>query len=157
PELEEHPEIPWIEDFMVTGLIEGPACEPEQPSPLYAGSKRGFETDDDNQLLTYRKPTRNRWHAEPGDEFLTLEVVYSERMDPKSFKVTPGWAKQYFNPNPGAEETVSIPLRSGVNKVKLEARTEKEKPQGGGRPEFSRKDMDEFEVRLPTKGKGSGK
>jgi len=157
PELEEHPEIPWVDDFTVKGMIDGPACDTSKPAPLFAGSIRGLETEETNQLLTYRQPTRDRWHAAPGEESFTLDILYSDKVDPKSFKATPGWARKYFHPAPGTEEKVVLPLGPGINKFKLEARTDKSPSTSTGKPDFSQKDMDEFEIRLPSNGKGQDK
>lgn len=158
PELEEHPEIPWIDDFMITGFIEGPACDTSAPEPLYPGNRRGFESEAANQLLTYRQPTRNRWHAASEEETATFTIVYADTIDPKSFKVTPGWARQHFNPQPGTEQTVELPLKPGINKLKFEARV----ARSPGRPDgqalrHSEKDMDEFEIRVPARSQGKMK
>ncbi len=158
PELEEYPEIPWIDDFKVTGIIEGPACNTSAAEPLFAGNQRGFENEAANELLTYRKPTQNRWHAESDKELATFVIVYSDRIDPKSFKVTPGWARKYFHPEPGTEETVELPLKPGINKLTFQARVPKSPgPRGEEEVHHSESDRDDFEIRVPPRGRGQAR
>lgn len=155
PELEDHPEIPWVDDFKITGYITGPACDTSAPTPVFPGNRQGFETEEANQLLTYREPMRDRWHADEGQESVTFTIVYADTIDPDTFNASPGWARSYFTPRPGTEETVELPLRPGVNKFIFEASVANTAgPRRGEALHHSEKDRDEFEIRVAPRGRG---
>lgn len=151
--------IPWVDDFTVFGMIEGPGCEraPEPPPEptRFAGTPYPFEADGLNDLLSYSEPLRDRFHAEPGAGSFALTIHYREDLDPASFKVTPakGGLKRLFDPQPGTSQTVFLPLSAGKNQFKLSARSrfappgQSDEASANGR-QGPAKDIDEFEVRV---------
>lgn len=153
--------IPWVDDFTVFGVIEGPGCEqaaepPPEPA-RFAGTPSPFETDGLNDLLSYSQPLRDRVHAAPGQGSFALTLHYRDDIDPASFKITPaaGGIKRLFNPQPGTTETVYLPLSAGKNLFRLSASTRftppgQDRGAGGGGREGPSKDIDDFEVRVPS-------
>ncbi|MCW8918672.1 MAG: hypothetical protein OQL08_07635 [Gammaproteobacteria bacterium] len=109
-------EWPWIDDFIVTGMIDGPSCPSDKP-PVYPGN--GGEAEEISNLLTYTVPQRDRWHVNTDTDSLTLTIHYSEDIDPKTFKTEPGWARSFFNPIPGSTDTVVLNLKKGKNLFKF--------------------------------------
>jgi hypothetical protein len=153
---EDDPTVPWIEDFTVFGMAKGPGCEAAPSSKRFPGTTR--EPAKVNELLTYAKPMRDRWHAEEGEGSVTFDIFYSDRIDPATFKVQPGWARNAFHPEPGTHEEVVLPLKHpAVNRFTFQVH-----PQGEGKRRkddplhHSVKDLDEFEIRRDTK-RGNGR
>lgn len=145
----EDPNVPWIPDFMVTGLIEGPACG--QPTALFLGTQRISETEKINSLLTYGVPLRDRFHT-TADE-LTMTIHYSPDIDPKHFHVEPASYRHYFHVAPGTVETVTLPLDKAKNKIKLQAQARNEPGRARDKAEgesASRNDVDVFEIRVDS-------
>lgn len=152
---EHDPRLPWIEDFTVTGMIAGPACPgvtpPLEEEEVFLGNRPGREDEAANRLLSYTRPLKNRLHVD-GKKTFAMTVRYGEGIDPKSFHAQPGWLKRYFNPQPGTEERVVIPLKRHRTRIQLEVHPEKEtgpeaEPHKGNAEHHSRKDRDVFEVR----------
>jgi hypothetical protein len=147
------PLVPWVQDFRVTGMITAPACalpdDPPPPEPaVFLGTNHQAEPEAINGLLTYSTPLRDRLHVAADAQFIEMTIHYAENIDPKTFKVQPGWARNFFNPQPGTTETIMLPLRDKKSLFKLEVH-----PTNDGelrpRDEFdqSYKDKDLFEIR----------
>lgn len=162
-------DAPSDDDFRVTGVIAGPGCPGEVPpveEPTFPGNEPANETEEMNQLLIYKEPLQNRLHLEEGERHARLTILYGDDLDPETFHVQPGWAKRFFLPRPGTEQTVDIPMRRDRLRLVLEGHRKKseEAPEGkkDAPPEPARKDRDEFEFRLPEsksgerKGQGNG-
>lgn len=154
---EPDPTIPWIMDFAVTGLIAAPGCPgvtPPVDEPMFPGTRIGMEPEQINELLTYTNPLQDRMHLPEGTKQVEVEVIYSDKMDPDTFKVEPAWLRGYFHPVPGERETVQIPLRHPRNKIRLEVHPMKDVPASEKRKDddmhHSFKDADEFEFRVGT-------
>lgn len=148
-------DLPWVEDFTVTGVIAGPGCPGEVPpteEPSFAGTTPGSESGKVNHLLTYKEPLKNRLHLDEG-ESARITIMYGQELDPNTFTAEPGWTKRHFSPEPGTEETVEIPMKEDHLRLFLEGRGKRaeERPEGkkDAPPEHARKDRDEFEFRLP--------
>lgn len=145
---EDDPTVPWIEDWTVTGVITGPACAlapPEEPM-RFSGTANGPSTD--NELLTYSEPLRDRWHVGEEVTEVVLTIHYGERIDPKSFRVEPGWARGQFRPEPGGTETVTLPLKQAVNRFHLRATARSERgPKSKDEYGQPLADHDVFEIR----------
>lgn len=160
-ELANDPATPWIQDFSVTGLITAPACAfaPPEAQPVFPGN--GDESAAINNLLTYSAPLRDRFVVGPDVTTLAMTIHYSPDIDPKTFKVEPGWARKLFNPQPGQSETVVLPLDHKRDLFKLEVHTAKDQtPRKDNDLDFSFKDRDVFEIRhgdANPAGKGKGK
>lgn len=175
--LDHDDEVPWTEDFTVTGLTIGPACPGEEypeegePSPHFDGTLFPGQDKELNGLLSYSEPLRDQFHLEAGSRELVMTIHYREDIDPKTFRVTPNHLKQgkLFNPKPGSSETVRIPVGSGMNRIQLQAKSRFTAPDEGyvpGRvvlgPWGPDLDIDVFVVRVPVAegvapGKGQGK
>lgn len=147
---EEDPNLPWIPDFTVTGMVAGPAC-PGVTTPIEEPSFAGAvnrEPDPINQLLTYTAPLVDRWRVASGVRSFELKITYAAAIDPKTFRVEPAWAKNMFHPVPGSSETVVLPLKDARNIFKLEVSMAKRHTQRKDDAEhFSYMDKDVFEVR----------
>lgn len=147
---EEWGQLPIRDDFWVNGMTRAPGCSPNPPSPsLFAGS--GDEPDND--LIQFAAPLRSAFHAD--DDTIVFIVHYDESLDPETFKVQPGWAKQYFSPLPGNHAEVQIKLHPGVNRIRL---------YGERRHEHASEDhllepfdSDRFVIRRSPPGKKKGK
>lgn len=156
PAFQDDDTVPWIPDFEVRGITTGPACAlppPNEPPPppsggTFAGSAERSESDAVNRLLSYTAPLRDRFHVEPGVTMVTMTIHYSAEIDPKTFRVEPGWARPLFNPSAGATETVVLPLRDKKSLFQLEAKSVKDKvPRKRDELDQSYTDRDVFEVR----------
>ncbi len=145
------PGTPWIETFMVFGIIAGPGCPGVTPPvelPSFDGSAWPNEADDTNKLLTYRAPLVSSWHADAAAQSFEMEVVYADDIDPKTFRVTPGWLRAYFDPQPGTSQKVSIPLKQAKNIIGLRVGSAKATPKHRGyRVTDTYEDHDVFEIR----------
>lgn len=158
----EDSDVPWIPDFEVTGIIEAPACRlPDDPPPSEPSRFLGSEWPGGqiNDLLSYSEPTRDRFHVPAEQNTVDMVIHYHEDIDPKTFHVQPGWAKRFFNPEPGTSERVTLRLEKERNLYQLEVSTQKER---GTRKDdarhHSRKDRDVFEIRRPSEPpRGQGK
>lgn len=151
---EPDPTIPWIPDFTVTGSVAGPGCpgvtEPPE-SARFAGTIRK-ETEETNALLTYSGVERDRWHVDSKTKDFTFKIHYSDLVEPKTFKVQPGWAKRYFNPEPGTSELITLPLKEAVNKFHFNVSAIDSRKVG--KPDYpgtQNIDRDEFEIRVDVK------
>jgi len=142
------PTLPREQDFYVNGVIAGPGCPGEVPpveKPSFPGTVHPTERDENlNGLLSYTQPLKDRVRVPAGTPDVKLTIRYREDLDPKSFKVQPGWARHFFHPAPGTEETVNLPLKAHKRRHRffLDA------PPGNGSPEHVPKDRDEFEFRV---------
>ena len=155
------PTLPQRKDFIVNGVIAAPGCPGEVPpvkKPSFPGTLFPTERDEDlNGLLSYTKPLKDRVRVAEGTKVVELAIRYRDDLDPKSFKVQPGWAQRYFHPKPGTEETVRLPLKQHKtrNRFFLEAHPVKASlPRAGSEehdpPAHARKDRDEFEFRVES-------
>jgi hypothetical protein len=171
---ENNPEIPWIEDFTIIGMIAGPGCpgvtEPPGDNMRFAGSQKKKESEVENELLTYATPDRNRIHVEAGTTSYTMHIYYAEEIDPGTFKVKPKSLRGYFNPSPGLNEMVTFPLEKKKTKIELsvysaesviasevseaDQKSKKEKSRKSRKSRKSNKghghfkDKDKFEIRV---------
>lgn len=149
------PTIPWIPDFTVTGSVAGPGCPGVTPTPPDAGRFAGTlfaEPEQTNALLTYSGVDKDQWHTGAESRDFTLTIHYAANIDPKTFKVQPGWAKRSFNPEPGGSETVTLPLKKAVNTFHFEVRPVDE--QKGKKPEDPGaviRDLDVFKIRVDVR------
>ena len=117
------PTVPWIPDFTVTGTTTGPACLGQEYS--FPGSSAwGREPVEVNELLTYSEPKVDQFHVSKGTGNIAMTINYADNIDPKSFKVEPGYLRNYFHPTPGESESVSLPIKKNINllKIKLDVR-----------------------------------
>jgi hypothetical protein len=153
--------IPWVDDFTVAGVTEGPGCEPApallSESARFAGTPFPHELGGLNDLLSYSEPLRDRLHAELGEGSFALTIHYRDDIDPSSFEVTPAsdGIRRLFNPQPGTSQTVYLPLAAGKNLFRLSAHTrftlpDQDKGAGAGGREGASRDIDVFEVRVPS-------
>lgn len=149
---EPDPSIPWLGDFMVTGMIPGPGCPGVTPpidAAYFPGSTGQAGFGEVNKLLTYSEPMRDRWHTNESVKELTITVHYADNIDPKTFQVEPGWAQKYFDPKAGASQTIKLPLKQVKNIFKLRVSVDPNNvPASYG---YYREDNDEFEVRRDIK------
>lgn len=120
-------ELPWIDDWAVSGVTIGPACPGAEFPPggagdRFSGSMKGGENDQQNLLLTYSAPLRSQIHTDFGEKSVTMTIHYSDEIDPASFRVTPErrGLRSFFHPVPGGSETIDIPLDTGLNRIKLQ-------------------------------------
>jgi len=104
------PDVPWVGDFTVSGLITGPACStdipPPPPSELFPGT--GREPFQINDLLSYSEPVKVPVTID--NSSFKLTIYYSKSIEPKTFmaKLNGKHITQKFNPLPGTSETVII-------------------------------------------------
>lgn len=173
----EHPNLPWIDDWSVTGATIGPACPGEEDPDFdiepttFPGSIYSGEDEELNELLVYSNPVQDKLHVDAGTGSIDLEIHYNEDIDPKTFKVTPQRhaLKQRFNPEPGSSETVTIPLDPGKNRIELQVKRSFSPPGKSGETgqdtagrRGAENDKDVFVIRVdapegaPGKGKGKG-
>ena len=159
---EPDPEIPWIEDFTVTGMIAAPGCpgvtEPPGDKMRFAGSLDKKESETTNELLTYAAPDKDKFHVETGTTNYTVHIYYSEDIDPDTFKVKPKSLRGYFNPSPGLNEMVTLPLEKKKTKIefsvysmeaKIDGDTDKSKKSKKSKKDKAQfKDKDKFEIRV---------
>jgi len=152
---ENDPSVPWIPDFTVSGMIDGPAC-PSDTSAFPGSNKNEKESLAVNNLLSYSSPIRDRFHVESGTKNVSLTINYGKDIDPKSFKVEPAYLKHYFQPTPGKSEKILLPLKNNdKTKIKLSVRPILEGENQKGKktnkitnPAWGRStDYDEFEIR----------
>ena len=174
--MEDDPEVPWIDDWTVTGLTTGPACPGEEypdngdDAPRFLGSPFPGQRELNNALLSYSAPLRDQFHVEPGTRELEMTIHYHEDIDPRTFVVTPekNLLRRLFNPQPGGQETVRIPLEPGKNRIELQVKSQFTPPGRGTTPpreirgrEGVGLDRDVFVIRVPddatAPGKGRGR
>lgn len=157
PSFEGDPSVPWIPDFTVTGMIPGPGCPGVTPpigDDYFPGTER--EPAEVNKLLTYSTPQQDRWHVEADVNEVEIKIHYSDDIDPKTFKVQPGWARSQFKPVPGGTDTVVLPLKQAVNKFNFEVATSKSRgPKKENELHHSLHDRDVFEIRRDVVKKGN--
>jgi hypothetical protein len=165
-------DIPWIDDFTITGMTHGPACTntTEPPDPEYgafAGSQKSSESDIQNGLLTYSSPLRDRFMVPTGTPSIDFIIHYAPNIAPETFdadvtSLSSDEANSLFRPVPGTRETVSIPIaEEDYTRVELEVYgcelTEeatscndvdqgKTKSKSKSKSKGSSKDKDEFRV-----------
>lgn len=151
------PDIPWISDFTVTGAIAAPGCPNESvplDEPRFAGAHRRAEADPINALLSYRAPLTNRFHVEAGTKNIILDIVYSKHIDPATFAVEPDALRALFNPVPGGQESVVIPLTAVRTVFHLGVgATDAYRERHAEGTYYLDADRDSFEIRhAPTQG-----
>jgi len=146
------PTLPQRQDFVVNGVIAAPGCPGEVPpveKPSFPGTVHPTERDDNlNGLLSYTQPLKDRVRVSAGTREVELTIRYRGDLDPKSFKVQPGWARHFFHPKPGTEETVSLPLKAHKSRHRFFLDARSAETPGNGSPEHVPKDRDEFEFRV---------
>lgn len=144
------PDVPWVQDFRVTGMTTAPACSltpPPEPA-RFPGSMN--ESDRVNQLLTYSMPLVDHLFLPPRTVSVPMTVFYSADIDPKTFKVTPAHYRRLFSPAASTSETVAVPLstnprRSPRQVVRFEVRSVHDKaPRKDDELDHSNKDTDVF-------------
>lgn len=128
------------DDFWVDGMTRGPGCSPEPAPPaLFRGT--GDHVSED--LLQYASPMISFFHT--SDSTVAIEIYYGDALAPESFKVQPGWARKYFNPEPGTNESVTLKLHPGENRFNLYAEPTDAQPAN---PRLLKKfDSDNFYIR----------
>lgn len=156
------PGVPWTDDFKVIGFTTGPACAfapPDEPPEPARFLGNGEEPEPINELLTYSAPLVDRFHLPADTPSVSMTIHYSSKIDPKTFKVEPGWARSAFDPAPGKTETVALPLKEKRSLYKLEVHTVKDQtPRKEDEDDSSYKDRDVFEIRLdPASQRPPGK
>jgi hypothetical protein len=142
-----HPHWEDEEDFNLYGLIMGPSCNESADAPIDDPQEGIFEGTPPrdygiNDVLTYSEPLQSRFSVAANTTSVSMTVHYSSEMDPDTFRVEPGWARELFTPKPGGSETLSLPLNMGLNRFRLEAMKE-----GGTPSDWSSRDSDIFEIR----------
>ena len=161
-------DIPWIDDFTVTGMIKGPGCtsiqEPPDPeNGAFAGTQKGKESNEENALLTYSAPLRSQFAVPAGAKTIEFVVHYAPNIDPDSFKAKINSIKwdeveALFRVDPGTHQIVSIPLGNhNYLKVKIEVSglcgdggeggSDCVQAVDGSKSKASLKDKDEFKIR----------
>lgn len=167
-------ESPWTDDFMVYGMITGPACalEPPEEPARFPGTSPARTSDELNGLLSYSEPLQDRFHLPAGTLEQAITIHYRDDLDPATFRVEPPQLRGKFHPLPGTSETVILPLGKPRNIIALEAKpqrtppekdAEQEEPPGVQKKQSGdnmgwRKDRDVFEIRvdgLPAERKGN--
>lgn len=152
------PGTPWIDTFMVFGIIPGPGCPGVTPPvelPSFDGSAWPNEAGDTNKLLTYKAPLVSHWHADADATSFEMEIVYAADVDPETFRVTPGWLRPYFDPQPGTSQKITIPLKQAKNIIGLRIGSTKEPPKHRGyHVTNTYEDRDVFEIRRDVVTKG---
>lgn len=148
---EDDPTVPGIPEFTVSGLIIGPAC-PSKPIELFSGSnKHALEPDNINQLLSYAAPLLDRFHVKKNTQDFEMTVYYSPEIDVKSFKVEPANLKKYFDPKPGTNQRLFLPLKNNKNKTKIKLSAKSILSSIKGKKDYApgkMTDYDEFEIRV---------
>ncbi|MCG8432665.1 MAG: hypothetical protein MJA83_01375 [Gammaproteobacteria bacterium] len=152
-DIDDSDDVPWIEDFAITGLTYGPACPGEEldntKPPFFPGSFLWGETREQNQLLGYEVLNRDRIHLPAAMPALSVRVavVYGETIDPESFEViTDNPAiPPLFNPQPGTRQFVTIPLTDKYTKIELRVKGDIVDPANG--EIIIVEDIDYFEIR----------
>lgn len=115
------PNVPWIEDFTVTGTITGPTCNIDDPdTELFKGT--GTEPFNINTLLQYAQPLEDPLYVTTSNEVIQFNIVYSESIQKDSFKAILNGQdiSSLFKPVPNTSEvvTVSGPWKK-LNKLKI--------------------------------------
>ena len=118
---EDDPNVPWIEDFTITGTITGPACKTDEPSgDLFKGT--GKEPFNINGLLQYSEPVSDPLYVKTSNEAIQITIHYSKSIQKQSFKAKLNGEdiSGMFKPLPGTNETVTVsgPWKN-LNKLKL--------------------------------------
>jgi hypothetical protein len=156
------PEVEDENSYALYGLIIGPSCEestdvpPEEPNdPIFEGTPPGaFGLYGVNHVLTYATPTQSQLSVPANQTDIALTVHYAGDMDPASFKVEPGWTRELFHPTPGSSETVTLPLKPGLNRFRLEANLMDNETRAVRRPTH---DLDVFAIRRGKTPPGQAK
>jgi hypothetical protein len=135
------------EDYNLYGLVMGPSCNESTDAPIDDPNEVIFEGTPPreigiNDVLTYSVPHQSRFAVAAKETSVSMTVHYSSEMDPDTFRVEPGWARELFTPEPGGSETISLPLNMGLNRFRLEAMK-----KGGTPSDWSSRDLDIFEIR----------
>jgi len=149
---EPDPTIPWIDDFTVVGVAAGPGCpgvSPPVEEPLFAGSGNAqVEPENINMLLAYKEPMRDKITVDATTEVVPMDIVYSNDIDSKTFKVQPGHLRPLFDPRAGTTQRVEIPLKAAKNMVHFEVRSSSDRGRRNDDDDSqSYKDRDRFEFR----------
>ena len=109
-------DVLWIPDFVVTGQVTGPSCGQIEK---YAGSNSwGQEPREINQLLSYKKPTKNQFGFSRAETGFGMVIHYAYNIDPKTFKVEPTYLRKYFHPSPSTSEDIYLNINSDFSKNK---------------------------------------
>lgn len=150
------PRAPWYPDWVVSGLLMGPACPGAEATPItrpiYSGHRRQDEEGGVNELLRYEvKGNRNRWHASATETSIKLRVYYGDQIDKTTFTATLNGRdiSSLFAPNPGASQEVVIPLEGEKSLIKLSVYQVGAKNDKGQLNPFMQ-DLDPFEIRRPS-------
>lgn len=135
------------EDYNLYGLVMGPSCNESSDAPIDDPNEVIFEGTPPreigiNDVLTYSEPLQSRFTVAAKEISVSMTVHYSSEMDPDTFRVEPGWARELFTAAPGGSETVTLPLNMGLNRFRLEAMKE-----GGTPSDWTSRDLDIFEIR----------
>ncbi|MFN4291044.1 MAG: hypothetical protein ACK4E7_09230 [Permianibacter sp.] len=147
------PRAPWYPDWLLSGLLMGPACPGAEATPItrpiYSGQDMPDEEGGVNELLRYEvKGNRNRWHASATETSIKLRVYYGDQIDKTTFTATLNGRdiSSLFAPNPGASQEVVIPLEGEKSLIKLSVYQVGAKNDKGQLNPFMQ-DLDPFEIR----------
>lgn len=167
--MEDDPNLPWLDDWTVTGLTTGPACPGEEypaggdddGDKLFSGTRFPGESAESNELLTYSAPLQDQFHQLEGTREVQMTVHYHATIEPRTFRVTPEkhQLRRLFNPRPGTSETVRIPLDPGKNRIELQIQSRAVPPGQADKPaqevrgrDSVSMDRDVFVIRVPASG-----
>jgi len=102
-----------IYDFMVGATGSGDSIRGD-----FTGNKAAGEAD---QLLTWGRPNSEKVNLRPGEKSYDAIIVYGTTVIPNSFRarMNDEDLKNLFHPEPGRIESVSLPLRTGRNILKV--------------------------------------
>ena len=154
---EHYPHLEEEEDYNLYGLVMGPSChestdipDDDHPDPIFAGTPP--REVGVNHLLTYSEPLQSRFTVAASENRIAMTVHYADEMDPDTFRVEPGWARELFSPKPGRSETVILPLNMGLNRFSLLVYG-----MGSTPNDWTYRDQDIFEIRRGRTPPGQAK
>lgn len=106
---EDDPNVPWIEDFTITGTIIGPSCKSDESSGnLFKGT--GEESFYVNGLLQYSNPTKDPLYIKRSDDGIKMIIHYSKSIHKQSFhaKLNNEDISGMFHSNPNTSEIIQL-------------------------------------------------
>lgn len=150
------PRAPWYPDWVISGLLQGPACPGSEATPLtrpiMSGQNMPDELNGINELLQYEvKGNRNRWHAATTESSIKLRVKYGYKIDPSTFTATLNGRdiRSLFNPVAGGTQDITLPLEGARTYIELAVFPRAGTFEAQGLAEDELHDIDPFEIRRP--------